>query len=127
MSENPFSVRSSPVSSSMKAETDHHQHHQSPKTDISSPYLENSSPASAVAAENGTSFGFTTLPSSEPQPQPPLAADAGEEVKFGVGVVLTKEEAEKDSPAVGLNDGNNNNNNNETVITTAASTKTTDL
>ncbi|XP_076923917.1 protein TIME FOR COFFEE-like isoform X2 [Bidens hawaiensis] len=127
VSENPFSVRSSPVSSSMKAETDHYQHHQSPKTDISSPYLENSSPASAVAAENGTSFGFTTLPSSEPQPPPPLAAEAGEEAKFGVGVVLTKEAAEKDSPAVGLNDGNNNNNNIETVITTAASTKTTDL
>ncbi|XP_076942070.1 protein TIME FOR COFFEE-like isoform X2 [Bidens hawaiensis] len=123
VSENPFSVRNSPVSSSMKAETDHHQHHQSPKTDISSPYLENSSPASAVAAENGTSFGFTTLPSSEL----PLAAEAREEAKFGVGVVLTKEEADKDSPAVGLNDGNNNNNNSETVITTAASTKTTDL
>ncbi|XP_076958360.1 protein TIME FOR COFFEE-like isoform X2 [Bidens hawaiensis] len=127
VSENPFSVRNSPVSSSMKAETDL-QHHQSPKTDISSPYLKNCSPASAVAAENGT-FGFTTLPSSEPQPQPqqPLAAEPVEEAKFGVGVVLTKEEAEKDSPTVGLNDGNNINNNNETLITTAASTKTTDL
>ncbi|KAI3525704.1 hypothetical protein L1887_04714 [Cichorium endivia] len=130
VSENPFSVRNSPVSSSIKTEIDHHQHHQSPKTDISSPYLENNSPGSAaVAAENGVSFGFTTLPghqassapSSEapvPLPQPP----AEEEGKCGVGVVLTKEEVEKESPAVALNDGNAKT---ETVIMTAASTTAT--
>lgn len=77
MSENPFSVRSSPVSSSIKTEIDHHQHHQSPKTDISSPYLENNSPGSAAAAaENGVSFGFTSLPGhqapSAPSSEPPL-------------------------------------------------------
>ncbi|XP_024967030.1 protein TIME FOR COFFEE isoform X2 [Cynara cardunculus var. scolymus] len=126
VSENPFSVRSSPVSSSIKNEIDHHQHHQSPKTDISSPYLENNSPGSAAAAaENGVSFGFTSVPapSSEPPlplPQPPVE----EEGKCGVGVVLTKEEVEKESPAVGINNGNGNT---EAMITTAASTTATNL
>ncbi|KAL8188887.1 hypothetical protein R6Q57_029642 [Mikania cordata] len=125
VSDNPFSLRNSPVSSSIKTEIDHHQHHQSPKTDISSPYLENSSPASAVAAENGvSSFGFTTLPghqaSSAPSSEPTVPEEEG---KCGVGVVLTKEEV-KESPAVGFNDGNSNP---EAVITTAASTTTTNL
>ncbi|KAI3715469.1 hypothetical protein L6452_22452 [Arctium lappa] len=132
VSENPFSVRSSPVSS-IKTEIDHHQHHQSPKTDISSPYLENNSPgsaAAAAAAENGVSFGFTSVPpghqapSSEPPlplPQPPVVEEEG---KCGVGVVLTKEEVEKESPAAGINNGNGNT---EAVITTAASTTATNI
>lgn len=132
VSENPFSVRSSPVSSSIKTEIDHHQHHQSPKTDISSPYLENNSPGSAAAAaENGVSFGFTSLPGhqapSAPSSEPPLPLPqppAEEEVKCGVGVVLTKEEVEKESHAVGVNDGNAKT---ESVIATASSTTATIL
>lgn len=132
VSENPFSVRSSPVSSSIKTEIDHHQHHQSPKTDISSPYLENNSPGSAVpAAENGVSFGFTSVPghqaSSAPSSEPPLPLPqppVEEEGKCGVGVVLTKEEVEKESPAVGINNGNGNS---EAMITTTASTTATNL
>ncbi|KAK9070898.1 hypothetical protein SSX86_009466 [Deinandra increscens subsp. villosa] len=118
VSENPFSV----VSSSIKNEIDHHQ---SPKTDISSPYLENSSPASAVAGENGgvSSFGFTTLPGHPAPSSAPLpAAAAEEEGKCGVGVVLTKEEAEKESPVGGLNEGKSNT---EAVIATAAATNLT--
>ncbi|KAL4588342.1 hypothetical protein LXL04_001226 [Taraxacum kok-saghyz] len=129
VSENPFSVRSSPVSSSIKTEIDHHQHHhQSPKTDISSPFLENYSPGSVAAtavADNGVSFGFTTLPghqaSTAPSSEPPLPIPE-EEAKCGVGLVLTKEEAEKESHAVRLNDGNAKT---ETVIATAASTTAT--
>ncbi|KAI3815517.1 hypothetical protein L1987_15188 [Smallanthus sonchifolius] len=122
VSENPFNVRSSLVSSSIKTEIDHqhqHQHHQSPKTDISSPYLENNSPASvaaATAAENGvSSFGFTTLPghkaSSSPSSEPPVALlqqPAAEDMKCGVGEVLTKEEAKKESASVESTDGNGN-------------------
>ncbi|KAI3712384.1 hypothetical protein L1987_70939 [Smallanthus sonchifolius] len=129
VSENPFNVRSSPVSSSIKTEMDRH-HHQSSKTDISSPYLENNSPASAVAAENGvSSFGFTTLPghkgSSSPSSEPSVALPA-EEMKCGVGVavVLTKEEAEKESASVELNVRNGNA---DTVITTAATLTGTNL
>ncbi|KAJ0581099.1 putative protein time for coffee [Helianthus annuus] len=131
----PRQVLENPVSSSIKTEIDHHQQqrHQSPKTDISSPYLENSSPASAAVGENGlSSFGFTTLPSQKaanssqsseppvPVPQPP----AEEERKCGAGAVLTKEEVEKESLLVKLNDGNSKV---EAVITTAASSTVANL
>jgi len=101
VSDNPFTVRNSPVSSSIKTEIDH----QSPKTEISSSYLDNSSPASAVA-------GFAALTPAE------------EEGKCGVGVVLTKQEAEKESQD-GLNDVNRNSE--AVVITTPALTTTTDV
>ncbi|KAJ0957946.1 hypothetical protein HanPSC8_Chr01g0033571 [Helianthus annuus] len=55
----PRQVLEIPVSSSIKTKIDHHQRHQSPKTDISSPYLENSSLASAAVGgvgENGLSY-----------------------------------------------------------------------
>ncbi|MFS7929976.1 putative protein time for coffee [Helianthus anomalus] len=129
----PRQVSENPVSSSIKTEIEHHQRLQSPKTDISSPYLENNSPDSAAGGgENGvSSFGFTTLPgqkatslSSEPPvavPQPPAAE---EERKCGVGAVLTKEEVEKESHMVKLNDGNSKI---EAVITTAASTTVINL
>ncbi|KAJ9538198.1 hypothetical protein OSB04_030931 [Centaurea solstitialis] len=116
VSENPFSVRSSPVSSSIKTEIDHHQHHH------------HSGSAVAAANENGGSFGFTSVPSapsSEAAP-PPLPPQPPVEEKEGKCGVLTKEEVEKESPAVGINN-NNGNGNSEAMITTAASTTATNI
>ncbi|KAM0071129.1 putative protein time for coffee [Helianthus debilis subsp. tardiflorus] len=129
----PRQVSENPVSSSIKTEIEHHQRLQSPKTDISSPYLENNSPDSAAGGgENGvSSFGFTTLPgqkatslSSEPPVAVPQLPAAEEEKKCGVGAMLTKEEVEKESHMVKLNDGNSKI---EAVITTAASTTVINL
>ncbi|KAI7758193.1 hypothetical protein M8C21_006522 [Ambrosia artemisiifolia] len=119
----PRQVSENPVSSSVKTENDHHQQrHQSPKTDISSPYLENNTPASAD--NGGSSFGFTTMPghkgSQSLEPTVAVSQPQEEERKCGVGAVLTKDEGDK----VKLNDGNSKN---EAVITTAASTTVTSL
>ena len=109
---NPFSVRSSPVSSSVKTENDHQNHQQSPKTDSSG-----SAAAVVGSGENGVSFGITSLP-GHPVSSTEVKVPVVEEAKM----VLTKEEAEKQSPAVGLNDGKSNN---EGLIATAASITTT--
>ncbi|XP_076927100.1 protein TIME FOR COFFEE-like isoform X2 [Bidens hawaiensis] len=110
---NPINARNCPV------EIDHNQHHQSPKTDNSS---------DAAVENGGSSFGFTTLPGQKASPsptseQPTAVLPAEEERKCGVNV-LTKEEVEKESKVVKLNDGNSKV---ETVIKTAASTTVTNL
>lgn len=116
VSENPFS-RSSSVSPSIKNEVDHqHQHHQSPKTD-----LEDISQVSAAAGtEICVSFGFTSLPLDPPLQKPEQDGKCG----VDVGLVLTKQEVEKKSHAVGLNDGNKIT---QTVITTPASMTATNM
>lgn len=121
VSENPFGVRNNPISSCVKTEVDQHQHHQSPKTDSSG----SAAVVSATAAtENGGSFGFTSLPGHQPSlvPSSELPQTVVEnEMKCGAGVVLTKQEVEKEASAVGnikITDGG---------ITTAASVTTTNL
>ncbi|GJZ69114.1 protein time for coffee isoform X2 [Tanacetum coccineum] len=109
---NPFSVRSSPVSSSVKTENDHQNHQQSPRTDSSG-----SAAAVVGSGENGVSFGFTSLP-GHPVSSVEVKVPVVEEAKM----VLTKEEVEKQSSAVGLNDVKSNN---EGLITTSASIATT--